>query len=152
MALRTIGERTCKGAANRIALVLLFLALAAELLSLFHHVAVPHGVCPVHPGELVHGPLETHGEPTGGAGGERREPSVQDVSEEDFEKDMHEEHCALVVLLRGGTAEGFPAGFECGVALVSVRAAGTPRANEPWGSFPLYLLAPKASPPAPDRA
>jgi hypothetical protein len=111
-----------------------------QLGALAHLALVPHGVCAQH-GELVHDAAHAHA----------HEPASTSTAEPRWsafaEREVHADHCGLPWLVRslphawiGDPAEGLRRGERVQLGLAHFQP---PRA----ASVPLYLLAPKTSPP-----
>jgi hypothetical protein len=113
---------------------LLALVLLSRAFALVHLALEPHTVCVQHD-RLVHGE-HVHGDEANGV-------RVATESEEEG----HDEHCTAAFLFHPPPCE--PSSAEPGVRLALVRGTkGTPsREVRRASAIPLYLLAPKTSPP-----
>jgi len=115
------------------------LVVTVQVGAFLHLVTVAHGTCSEHPGELVHG--AAHDERAHAAEG----PAVSSLSTSEAE--AHDDHCGLASCLRPGVSVG---GESARGGLLATgffeRELDEGRQPEPGSS--LYLLAPKASPPA----
>lgn len=126
---------------TRIALALV--CLAAQVGAGIHAVAVRHERCAEH-GEVVHGDDHGHGAVAGAEPRALRAPQLDDGAAAASHDEDHD-HCA-VPLLRRQAEPGF-----CLPALIAPGAPPSvpaPVAAPVVATRALYLLAPKASPPA----
>lgn len=157
---RQLSRQWTRERASRLGVLLLALFGVAQVLSLVHLVVVPHAACPVHEdmvhegaahGDLVHGDLVRGGNEHGlHAQGESEScatssgPSWTAPSSGGSE---HPAHCGIALLLRSlpPALSGQEPGPRSTESCVRTETPVLSSARE--HGFPLYLLAPKTSPP-----
>jgi hypothetical protein len=135
---------TRRNGASRAGFLLLGLAALAQVVSFQHLAAVPHEVCPVHD-ELVHGEHRLGDHDREHARDQADGSSAHWSSSE--EQEQHDPHCGIVLLLRRGQPVLASEGSAHRCARAPESPGQPPLAVEAVRRFPLYLLAPKASPP-----
>jgi hypothetical protein len=128
---------------TRWGVVLLGLFTLAQVLSFVHLVAVPHVACQVHEDELVHGALH----PEFSVQESRDSRSEGPIWGHSSESEKHGTHCGMFPLLRRGQPAPSAETRSPRIAFAFQRPWEPAYRIECERRFPLYLLAPKTSPP-----